>query len=78
MCETEGNNQDGSKAHWVFDFARGWARRRAGGGSSTTNWSDGRNSSGGRLAGSILADSAGEQLDQGLGKLEEVARDVFT
>ena len=48
MCETEGNNPDGSKAHRVFDFARGWARRRAGGGSSTTDRSDGRNSSGGR------------------------------
>ena len=48
MCETEGNNPDGSKAHRVFDFARGWARWRAGGGSSTTDQSDGRNSSGGR------------------------------
>ncbi|KAG2597371.1 hypothetical protein PVAP13_5KG253200 [Panicum virgatum] len=48
MCETEGNNPDGSKAHRVFDFARGWARWRAGGGSSTTDRSDGRNSSGGR------------------------------
>jgi hypothetical protein len=30
------------------------------------------------VAGSILADSAGEQVDQGLGKLEEVAREVLT